>query len=270
MSGSTDKRDLPSDEILTAFIDGELSVDDEREVLALIESDPRVAERVELLTRANLDFKGAFEPLLNAAPLTSLQGELNALSIPEPEAVAPMRDGGIGRRGLFGLMAASIAAGVITDRFLLAVLSEERHEESAQWRAAVAQYMALYTPDTLGPLSPDRGALEAELAVVNDRLGLQLKPETVALPDAQFQLALVLAYDRRPLAQLLYRDRQGDPLALCIMSAAARAQPVQNERRQGLNIAYWSGRNHSAMLIGHLSTNDLSHLAGGLQDSLFS
>ncbi|HLP68710.1 MAG TPA: anti-sigma factor, partial [Rhizobium sp.] len=133
--------------------------------------------------------------------------------------------------------------------------------ESAEWRDAVAQYMALYTAETLGAARPGREAAAAQLAIVNERLGLSLTPEAIALPGSEFRHAQILAYDDRPLAQILYLDPEGRPLALCIFASGAAQASIASERRYALDIAFWSNGRHAAMLIGHLPAGDIRGLA---------
>lgn len=73
---------MPSDEQLTAFIDGELEAAEHDRIERLIESDAKVAERFDLLLRSDLPFHEAFEPLLAAAPGAKLDAMLAAIPPP--------------------------------------------------------------------------------------------------------------------------------------------------------------------------------------------
>ena len=73
------KHKMPSDEELTAFIDGELAPEEAARIEAMIEADEAVAERLEFLARASLPYKQAFAPLLDAAPQAKLESMLWAI-----------------------------------------------------------------------------------------------------------------------------------------------------------------------------------------------
>ncbi|WFS01340.1 anti-sigma factor family protein [Rhizobium tumorigenes] len=237
-----------SDELLTAFIDGELGADEAARVEALIGADPSVAERFDQLSRADLPYIAAFEPLLNAAPGDRLEAML--ASIP-PVKASHRFSTGLGRRG-FLAAAACVIAGIAIDRAVIGVDRRLRQPgEGAEWRAVVADYVALYSPDTLSAPAGDRAEQLAELDRVGSKIGLSLSPEAIALPGADFRRALVLQYDGEPLAQIAYLDPEDGPMALCIVKSAAAAAGPETERRHGMNVVYWSGRGHAFMLIGH-------------------
>ena len=61
-----------NDEMLVAYIDGELSDTERAEVEAVINGDRRAAARLDHLARSRLPFREAFEPLLSAAPTEKL------------------------------------------------------------------------------------------------------------------------------------------------------------------------------------------------------
>ncbi len=253
----TNKTPIPSDEELTAFIDGELDPADHARVAETLRDNPEAAERLAFLERADLlPLRESFASLLDEAPRGSLEDMLAA--IPRQDAGKPSSSG---RRGFVTAIAASVAAGIVVDRAWMRFAEPSAVGESAEWRDAVAQYMALYTAETLGAARPGREAAAAQLAVINERLGLSLTPETIALPGSEFKHAQILAYDDRPLAQILYLDAEGRPLALCIFASKTAEAEIASERRYALDIAFWSSDRHAAMLIGHLPAGDIRRLA---------
>ncbi|MBK1839216.1 hypothetical protein JHL17_17530 [Azospirillum sp. YIM B02556] len=275
MSGESDESPIPSDEELTAFIDGELEEAHRARLLALMERDPAVAAKVEHLSRASLPFGEAFRPLLDAAPAADLQRMLDGISVPPvaANAVVPMT-----RRRLFGAIAASVAAGVLGDRILVGLLGTGDGDDLADddggpdrerhWHGVVAQYMGLYTRETLGGPTPGRDAQSAQLAALNRPLNLSLTPEAVEVGGAEFRRAQILSYDDMPLAQITYLDPLSGPLALCILRRPGTVRGVEQEMRGGLSIAYWNGPDHAALLIGRLPSADLTVKAEAVRQRL--
>ncbi len=257
----SDERKYPSDEELTAFLDGELSPDEARRIEALIAADGGVAERVEFLSRGSLPFDQAFAPLLAAAPHDDLQAMLAKLS-PLPEA----RPARFGRRAFLGALAASLVAGIVVDRSYIGLRRHLDRDESSEWRAVVAEYIDLYTADTLSGPVPGIETQAAELAIIRDKLGLSLSPASVALSGVEFKRALVLQYDGKPLAQIAYLDPETGPLALCIVRTDEGAQPLRMEGRKGMNVVYWSSSSHAFMLIGHASPERMREIAGDVEN----
>lgn len=169
-----------SDELLTAFIDGELGADEAARVEALIGADPSVAERFDQLSRADLPYAAAFEPLLDAAPGDRLEAML--ASIP-PVKASHRFTAAIGRRGFLAAAAACVIAGIAIDRAVIGVDRRlNQPGEGAEWRAVVADYVALYSPDTLSAPAGDRAAQLAELDRVGSKIGLSSAPRPSLFP----------------------------------------------------------------------------------------
>lgn len=257
----TKKHTIPSDEDLTAFIDGELPSEEAARIEALVSEDESVAERLEFLSRANLPFEQAFAPLLSEAPRKKLEAMVAA--IPEQKsaksASAPPT---ATRRRFLGALAASLVAGIAIDR---AVIGFGRgflaKDENSEWRAVVAEYISLYTPETLTGPVPAREVQAVQLASLDEKLGLSLSPEAVSLPGIDFKRAMLLQYDGKPLAQIAYLDPETGPMALCIVMSDAGPRAPDLENRKGMNVVYWSNATYAFMLIGHATADRMTAIA---------
>lgn len=236
-----------TDELLVAYLDNELSAEQYRELEERLSEDCRLAERLALLQRSSLPFKAAFEPLLEAAPQAHLQTHLTS--------VRPA----FSRRGLIAAAVSFLALGAIGDRAFIHFTQPEDN-----WRERVAQYMALYTPETLSD-TPTPQALESQLRIASQRLGLTLTAARLSLPQAALKNARVLAYEEQHIAQITWLDPKTGPLALCITQGSGTTSERENERRLGMNIVYWADKNHQFMVIGHSSSTQMNEIAGRLQ-----
>lgn len=247
----------PSDELLVAYLDGELDADQCRFVVDQLHAHPAVAERLAALQCADMPFKAAFEGVLDEAPTERLNAMLKALPEREPPALS--------RRRFLAVAASFAVAGVVADRLFMAW----PHAESGQgWRASVAEYMALYTPQTLENLSADRAAHVAQLRSVGTQLGLPLSPDAVSLPGAEFRRAQILNYDGVLIGQLTYLDPRHGPLALCITASQKGPAGLATEQRRGMNVVYWSNASHGFMLIGRNPFDDLQIMARSAEERL--
>jgi anti-sigma factor RsiW len=255
---------LPSnplaDEHLVAYIDDELSPQQRASVDAALQQQPQLAERLELLRGSELPFRQSFDSLLAEAPRERLQAMLENLQ-PSRPAAKPL-----GRRRFLAVAASCMLAGVLADRLFLA--SRTPAPVSRGWRGVVAEYMALYTAQTLENLSPDIAAQNHQLASVGQRLGLPLDAERVDLLRPQLKRAQILEYDGVPIAQITYLDPKFGPLALCITANAQSTPNHGSERRLGMNVEFWSSDRHAFMLIGHNPPDELRNLAERLRQRL--
>ncbi|ARM87113.1 anti-sigma factor protein [Rhizobium sp. CIAT894] len=260
------KRDIiPSDEELTAFIDGELTAEEAARIEAMVNEDQAVAERLEFLARANLPFEQAFAPLLSQAPREKLERMLAAIPAHESakSAAAPAS---AGRRRFLGALAASLVAGIAIDRAVIGMGPRfSAKDENSEWRAVVADYISLYTPETLAGPVPAGDVQAAQLGAFDEKLGLSLSPQAVALPGIDFKRALLLQYDGKPLAQIAYLDPETGPMALCIVRSDAGPKAPDVESRKGMNVVYWSNGTHAFMLIGHAPADRMTAIADGVR-----
>lgn len=252
------KHTIPSDEDLTAFIDGELTAEEAARIEALVNEDEHVAERLEFLARASLPFMQAFAPLLAEAPRQKLETMLAAIPAQQraKSASAPTF---ASRRRFLGALAASLIAGIAIDRAVIGTRLSVK-DENSEWRSVVADYISLYTPETLAGPVPAREAQAAQLGPLDEKLGLSLSPEAVALPGIDFKRALLLQYDGKPLAQVAYLDPETGPMALCIVTSDAGPKTPDLESRKGMNVIYWSNATHAFMLIGRISADRMKEL----------
>lgn len=240
----------PSDELLVAYLDGELDPGQRQLIDNLLGIDPAVTARVEQLKRGHLPFKAAFDSVLDQAPTARLQAMLDALPPAPVQALS--------RRRFLAVAASFAVVGVVADRLFM---TWPRPEPGSGWRASVAEYMALYTPQTLENLSTDPESHIAQLGSVGRHLGLPLSPAAISLPGAEFRRAQILDYDGVLIGQLTYLDPRHGPLALCITAAKKGAVAMATEQRRGLNVVFWSSPAHAFMLIGRNPFEDLQIMA---------
>ena len=259
---------VPSDAELVAYLDGELSPADSVRIGQHVSADPALAERVATLVGGARPFREAFEPLLAQAPAERLDRHLaQALWQSEARARRPHRIG--------TALAASLAllvAGAALDHWVLARLGPAMvdgaapGEPSDDWRRAVAQYLSLYTTDTLSIIADSGAARQQELAGVGARPGLDLTPARVDLPELALKQAEMFDYDGKALAFLAYLDPRSGPVSLCIIAGHAADRIPRTEHRRGMNVVYWSQADHGFMLIGRIDAARLQALASVVSD----
>ena len=263
------------DAALVALIDGEADAAERTRLEKLIAADPVVADRFDMLSRTNLDFAGAFRPMLEEAPLTRLQAGLAAMAAPSAPVLAPAAVAAAAggrpwnRREMLAAGLALFVAGSLVPHFVPGLLPVPKsdavpdEDHGDDWRAAVAAYLDLYTADTLANLPDDDAALSRQLTDVGERLGLPLSTGAVQLAGFRLKRAQTFRYDDEPLAQIAYLDGNA-PTALCIIARAGAPAAVATEERRGMNVAFWGNATHQFMLIGRRPMAEMQGLAATL------
>jgi len=236
------------DEVLVAWLDNQLSEAQREQFAQRLQNDDILAERVTQLSYSNLPFHDAFEPMLAEAPVADLQARLNAISDPV-SAPSSTNMRGVSRRHLLAAAVSFLAVGIAVGRYAVPV---ETPEKDLGWRNLVAQYMSLYSTDTLVDIHESAQQHDKELLRVNSTLGTSLTTTQLALPGAELKNARLLNYDQYNIAQITYLDPAYGPMALCITRASQRSDTgPQSEVRRGMNVIYWRAKGYNYMLIGH-------------------
>ena len=247
------------DEELVALIDNELDEGRRNSLLQRLEMDATLRGRYEALRDAGAPIPAAFEALLERAPHARLRAaippESGAHRATKPFAGFAFRELAAGF--VIGFLAAAAAAWFALDL--------PRGGEENDWRAAVVDYMDLYTNETFALVSPDRQTQAKELNAVGKKVGADLTPENAALPGLDFKAAFVLSYDGAPLAEIAYADPTGAPVLFCVTANGGADAPARSERRDELSLASWSRAGREYLVIARMPEKRVAELASTLQ-----
>ena len=238
---------------LVALIDNELDESRRAVLWARLAADERLRQRYEELRQTGAPLAASLDKLLTQAPLARLRAALPVDSPVRQPRIA-LRDFAA---GIVGILAAGAAAWIALNLGLL--------RERQDWRTAVVEYTNLYTNETFSPLNPNASLQAIELRAVGARVGVNLTPESVALPGLRFTAAFMLAYNGAPLGVVAYVDPSGAPVALCIIAKDAPDAPMRSERRDNLSLAWWSRGGRSRLVIGHIPEERAVELAQTLE-----
>jgi hypothetical protein len=231
---------------IVALIDNELDEARRTALLARMAVDEQLRRRYDELREAGAPIAASLDALLGQAPLVRLRTMLPADDLARQP---PRRFGGIAFRELaagfiVGLLAAGAAAWIALSSGLL--------RERENWHTAVVEYTNLYTNETFSPLNPDAALQANELNAVRARVGGNLTPENVSLPDLRFATAFMLSHGGYALGVIAYVEPSGLPVLLCVLANRPPDAPIRSERRGDLSLALWSDDGRSYLVIGHI------------------
>eukprot|EP00903_Cladosiphon_okamuranus_P000903 g901.t1 len=234
-----------SDETLTAYLDGELSAEEQRQVEAALENDPALVDRLEALAVPVDKVREAFDTLLPQAP---------AYPVPKPET----------GRSNWGPRAA--AAGLVAAGILLGALWSPWQHQSVDydWKMAVANYQVLYVPATLPGATPAPDKATAQLASLSEKLGRDLT-EAASVDGLDYRRAQMLGFGGNPLVQIAYLSGDNDPVAICITRVDDPAYGPKSEMLAGLASAHWVEDGYGYLVIGGEDLGAVKGIAEGLR-----
>jgi anti-sigma factor RsiW len=238
---------------LVALLDNELDEDAKSRLLARLAKDEALRKRYEALREAGAQIAASFDALLAMAPVARLRAAL-------PPEVAPRA----ASRRFAGIAFRELAAGIVVG-LLATTAAWVALGGREDWREAVVHYAELYTKETFAFPSPG-ASLEAEqLSAVGARVGADLTPESVGLPDLQFKIAMILSYDGSPLGQIAFVDTRGVPVLFCVIANGEADAPARSERRGELWLSSWSHAGRGYLVIGRLPDERIADLARTLE-----
>lgn len=226
-----------TDEQLTAYLDGEAEAGLRTLIDSALESDPHLGDRLAGLDIPVTAIAQAYNALLHQAP------PMPDLS---PQPLPTVRNG-FGIWGAVGVFGTGIAAGLA-----MAVFTGFGTPAPKQpgWKAVVASYQSLYSPETLAVKDIDATQAQIQLTKVSQAIGFDLTqlPEIEGLT---FKRAQVLGFNGKPLIQLAFARADGTPVALCIISAKTNdSKPINSEKLFGMASASWNIDGLAYLLIG--------------------
>ena len=248
-----------SNETLINFLNGTLAEDTARAIETALETDIELGERMMSLDSFATPVREVMETIPSQERIERLQAELVTVTTP----VSTPKPTGWG----WQKMAASVALGLIAGLSANAYLSAPQTTKPS-WRMEVANYQALYVPQTVAHLQIEQDSLRGQFERASDAVNLNLPQDALGdVSDLTLARAQVLGFSGKPLIQIAYKDAKGMPIALCII-AKPNAEPKNStkfEVLQGMPSATWETSTHQFLLIGDAEQENIQNWSGVLQ-----
>lgn len=245
-----------SDDAIVAWIDGEMCRADAQQFEEQMKSDERLSVRTAELMKSSQDFAGAFASLLDDAPLETMQARLAA--IPDPQSSPPA---GVSRRALIAASVSFLMVGSGLG-YLMRPASAPA-DENTHIRDLEAQYMSLYSVETLLDMDSTTPVLQRGLERAAQDIGLKLHMSQLVLQGAELKMVRMLRYETTSIAQIAWINADYGPMALCISPVDEKTTAsLRQELRHSMNLAWWQEAGYQFVLIGR---NPPSHLRGNAE-----
>ena len=228
-----------TDEQLVAFLDGALSEAETAEIGLALTQDPELAGRLEALSVDLEPLQTGMAGVLASAPTLDLPSD--------QRRSAPLGS-------LAAAAAAIFAVGMAAGWALIP-------KGQPDWHQAVASYQVLYSEATVSAVPLGAEQREAGLAAVSKALGVTLTAESVAVEGLTFRRAQILEWNGAPLAQLVYQDADGRPIALCLHRVNSGPVDRQAVTLSGMNGVTWRRGDMGFIAIGPVKRADMDRIA---------
>jgi anti-sigma factor RsiW len=259
----------PSDELLIAYLDGELDAGQSAEVAAAISRDPALSRDAQALRESAAALRAAFDEVLHepvperllAAARGTAGGE-RIVRFPEPRERTAKRPAASWRQWASLPIAASIASLIVGGGLGYLVATQTPPQEGPQsqnvplatnWLDNVAGYHTMFVNAGVN----DRGLVDIPADPQSDSVRKLPLPADFRLPDLKpwglaYQGARVLFIEGRPATQLFYTT-DNKALGAVTVVVASTSQPdvaPTPESRGDLHLLYWRHRGHLYAVVG--------------------
>lgn len=278
-----------SDELLIAYLDGELATPERREVEAWLDVDPTACEKLASLAESANRVRLAFDEILHepvpgrliaAARGETESAEQTAKIVPftrrqtsgRPAALRQWWIGIAAAASLFGILLGASGVYLAVGKLMPGGLAGKQNAgETAVadnlWLDNAAAYFKLLVSAGDGGLIdvPATGDTRQALQKISQNL-----PQDVRLPDLKpwgltFRGVRLVVADGRPAAGLVYttENKAIGPLTLIIGSSKEPDIAPALARRQDVNVLYWRHQGRAYALVGQ---TDIGYLWGIAND----
>lgn len=233
-----------NDAILHAYVDKQLTPQEQAEVEAMLTSDARAAEKIAAYRKQNEMLHALFDPTLSEA-------------LPPALRTRPARSTSMRYAAMLGILALGLSLGYGLRGMMIAAPTQ------MAWYKDAAYAHVAFVPEVLHPVEVNAVQETHLVNWLSKRLGAKVRAPH--LQQAGFELigGRLLPADAQPAAQFMYQDSRGQRLTLYVK----REQKADTETafryatEDGVSVFYWVDRDFGYALSGELPKADLLRVA---------
>ncbi|MDL2185041.1 anti-sigma factor [Pseudomonas sp. ChxA] len=268
---------VADDALLMAYVDGELSPQQNQELERLIDASPDLALRVSRLMASCLPYEQAFarqnvppvpESLkLSIAALAAQHSAPAQAKTADTPRAAEKADRGFARlfaflQPKFAWPALTFVAGAACYALVLQVgafngalkpgvdATAPAVAQISPWVQQAAAYQHLYTRETVAYAVQPTDVVTKTLADIREVDGLALRVPDLSAAGLTFQRVQRLRFNNKALVQLVYLPANGAPVALCVMKEPKPDQSIAQQSVAQMNVVTWRQSELGYALIG--------------------
>jgi anti-sigma factor RsiW len=254
-----------SDELLVAYVDGQLARKQTRAVEQVLDQDDVLAARVDALKHAHARLEAAFEAILAGEEM-----DVSAVSAPEQDGVT------ISWRAVkLSLVAVALAAALglaalgygwplslpgLGSAPQLTLSTPQPSAVTKSWRDEAARAHALLSRQTLEVGLESQANSDLVAFQLSQILGAPPKLPNLEAQGFRFVRAQALRFGDDPLAQILYLGEKGGPLALYAMKGEG-SEVLSQGRIGDIATVSWAEGGIAYLLAGEVDETLLMRIA---------
>jgi anti-sigma factor RsiW len=254
-SGDQARHGIPmielTDELLVAYVDGELSAEMHASVQARVAQDPVAQGKVKDMRETAALLRAAF-------------GESGPKDAAPKDNVVPLKASSRHRSFRNNPLLPSLAVAAAVILVIGAGLFKHPFttDHRAEFMADVAAYHSVYAQETEHLAEVPASRKDHIEEWLGSRLDRELSIPDLSAEGWAFEGGRLLAEGDQRIAQLLYTAPGRQPIAVCIThSDQPKSKPTQYEPDKGIRVAAWDAEGYLYIVVGALEKPELELLA---------
>ncbi|MEO1292046.1 MAG: anti-sigma factor [Pseudomonadota bacterium] len=243
---------------LSAYLDGELSDAEAREIERALEEDPGLQAELEALMEVDDAVKGAFDAMLEEpVPIALAAAVQNApVATPANQPDAPTR------RGVLAAATAALALGIGGAGGYLAGVSQGDEVAAAPgWLEDIADYHRVYAGQTRHLVEVPAEEAEHIQTWLTATVGAEVRIPDLGDHGLTFQGGRLLVAAGKPVAQLMFTDAEMQVVALCLIQSDTPRDGFAERRIGAFDMVSWGQKNANYVVVGDEGRGDLAAIA---------
>jgi len=232
---------------ISAFVDGECAPEDVREVDKDIAADPHARALASMHRETAALLRAACAPQFYTQGIAQFHRPRSPVARRRPS----LRSMAIAATLLIGVVGAGV--GILANR--------DHGSEAASLLEEISSYHLVYGRETEHLVEVPASRREHLSAWLGERLGRPLAIPELSTARLTFAGGRMLVVEGKPVAQLIYTRAGTFPLGVCVTASSKPAAPVQAERRNGLDLAWWRDGAYVYVIVGTVPEAEARNLA---------
>lgn len=279
-----------NDELLVAYVDGQLATAQSKAIERVLEEDEVAAERVAALRAANTHLETAFEAMIAGEPIPVPAADTDSDGQTKGKrrlGAALRRYGAFAWVG-FGCLVAGAASGFIlydriaADPFETAAVTPVQQPAlpapaplitgsvPTTWVDDMVRAHAFLSPETFSFGLESEGNVDLTSFQISKTLGANMQVPDLSGQNLTFQRAQMLQREGKPFAQIAYIAETGDPVVLYATARNGDAEAMKLGDKDGISFATWTQGDLTLLLAGDMPDLRLGVIARVIENGFAS
>lgn len=277
-----------NDELLVAYVDGQLATAQSKAIERVLEEDEVAAERVAALRAANTHLEAAFEAMVAGEPIPVPASEIAGDKAGRGVIRSLLRYGAFAWVG-FGCLVAGAAGGfILYDRIAADPFADRvaapveaaipapppapliTASLPATWVDDMVRAQTFLSSETFSFGLESEGNIDLTSFQISKTLGANLVVPDLSGQGLTFQRAQMLQREGKPFAQIAFIGETGNPIVLYATARNGDAEAMKLGDKDGVSFATWTQGDLTLLLAGDLPDLRLGVIARVIENSLAS